>query len=47
MYQVITDPIEKAEFLIKLFSHKSVANDQPAVMGNAGLREHEIKEKAL
>lgn len=47
MYQIITDPIEKAEFLIKLFSHKSVANDKPAVMGNAGLREHEIKEKAL
>lgn len=45
MYQVITDPVKKAEFLIKLFSHKSVANDQPAVMGDAGLREHEIGDK--
>lgn len=45
MYRVITDPLEQAEFWMKLFSHKSVANDQPAMMGNAGLREHEIKEK--
>lgn len=47
MYQVITDPLEQVLFWKQLFSHKSVANDKPAVMGNAGLREHEIKEKAL
>lgn len=45
MYQVITDPMEKAEFLIKLFSRKSMANNQAGVMGSAEPREHEIEEK--
>lgn len=45
MYQVITDPLEQAEFWIKLFSRKSVANKQTGVMDSAGPREHEIGDK--
>lgn len=45
MYQVITDPLEQALFWKQLFSRKSVANNQAGVIGRAGLREHEIKEK--